>query len=212
MECVLTIGAEGEGTSEATLDTMSSRVEAYLASRRQSGFALRIEEEKLARFVDATHYSGSVNGEAGHAVGFRFAPAQAAYRGTAHRGVAKLRPILSTHDERTLVVDCCRSLGADLHGSSALCSFFFVANLIPPESTGQDRRKSRHALMPVSRRARSHLSCLRQRSGRMSGLQHVRTVTIPLTIRLFSREKRTCQTVARRLLYTQYTVALKPDL
>ena len=90
--------------------------------------------------------------------------------------------------------------------------FFLVANLVPPEGTGQDRRKSRYSLMPVSRRARSHLSCLRQRSSGMSGSQHVRTVTIPLTIRLFSREKRTCQTVARRLLYTQYTVALRPDL
>ena len=127
MECVLTIDAKGEGTSEAALDSMSSRVEPYLASRRQSGFALRIEGEQLARFarfVDATHYSGSVNGEAGLAVGSRFAPAQAAYRRTAHRGVAKLRPILSTHDEHTLAVDFCRSLDANLHGSSALCSFF----------------------------------------------------------------------------------------
>lgn len=42
-------------------DTMSSRVDAYLTSRRQSGFALRIEGEQLtrfARFVDASHYQG----------------------------------------------------------------------------------------------------------------------------------------------------------
>ena len=42
-------------------ETMALRVQAYLASRRQAGFALRIEGQQLARFarfVDATHYQG----------------------------------------------------------------------------------------------------------------------------------------------------------
>jgi len=41
--------------------TMRSKVDAYLAERRQAGFALRIEGQQLAsfaRFVDVTGYRG----------------------------------------------------------------------------------------------------------------------------------------------------------
>lgn len=71
--------------------TMRSKVDAYLAERRQAGFALRIEGQQLAsfaRFVDVTGYRGPLTIE----IASRWATAsQAGRRLTAARRIEVLR-------------------------------------------------------------------------------------------------------------------------
>lgn len=78
--------------------TMQLKVGAYLAERRQAGFVLRIEGQQLtyfARFIDAIGYRGPPDDRDRESLGNRKS-ARAPYDGgSTHRGIARIRPLLS---------------------------------------------------------------------------------------------------------------------